>query len=111
LSTEELMRLNQQLESRNAELKARIDELTLDSEERAASSGLISNSVPPDASTQLRTLLGFKLKDDYEDYLALQQEARDLVVQQHYRTLLQHVFEVLLAEGIHFPEAGPEPVN
>lgn len=111
LSTEELMRLNQQLESRNAELKARIDELTLDSEERAASSGLISDSVPPDASTQLRTLLGFKLKDDYEDYLALQQEARDLVVQQHYRTLLQHVFEVLLAEGVNFPEASPESAN
>lgn len=111
LSTEELMRLNQQLESRNAELKARIDELTLDSEERAASSGLISDSVPPDSSTQLRTLLGFKLKDDYEDYLALQQEARDLVVQQHYRTLLQHVFEVLLAEGINFPESSPESVT
>jgi hypothetical protein len=108
LSTEELLRLNQQLESRNAELKARIDELTIDSEERAASCGLTTDSAPPDPSTQLRSLLGFKLKDDYEDYLALQQEARDLVVQQHYRTVLQHVFEVLLAEGISFPESAPE---
>ena len=108
LSTEELLRLNQQLESRNAELKARIDELTIDSEERAASSGLTTDSEPPDASTQLRTLLGFKLRDDYEDFLALQQEARDLVVQQHYRTVLQHVFEVLVGEGIHFPPSETE---
>ncbi len=99
-SLEELTRLNQQLESRNAELKLRIDELTIDSEERAASSGLISGTPPPDADTQLRTLLGFKLKDDFEDFLALQQEARDLVVQQHYRTVLQHVFDVLRMEGV-----------
>ncbi len=105
LSTEELLRLNQQLESRNAELKTRLDELTIDSEERAASSGLVTDATPPDPSTQLRTLLGFKLKDDYEDFLALQQEARDLVVQQHYKTVLQHVFEVLLAEGVQLPAA------
>ena len=108
LSTEELLRLNQQLESRNAELKARIDELTIDSEERAASSGLTTDSETPDPSTQLRTLLGFKLRDDYEDFNALQQEARDLVVQQHYRTVLQHVFEVLVGEGIHFPPSEDE---
>jgi len=106
LSTEELLRLNQQLESRNAELKTRLDELTVDSEERAASSGLASDTAAPDPSTQLRTLLGFKLKDDYEDFQALQQEARDLVVQQHYRSVLQHVFEVLLAEGVQLPNPG-----
>ena len=94
--------MNQQLELRNAELKTRIDELTLDSEERATSRGLITDTEPPDPNTQLQTLLGWKLKDDYEDFLALQQEARDLVVQQHYKTLLGHVFEVLQAEGIQF---------
>ena len=101
-SNDELNRLNQQLELRNAELKTRIDELTLDSEERATSRGLITDTEPPDPNTQLQTLLGWKLKDDYEDFLALQQEARDLVVQQHYKTLLGHVFEVLQAEGIQF---------
>ena len=101
-SNDELNRLNQQLELRNAELKCRIDELTLDSEERAASRGLITDTEPPDPNTQLQTLLGWKLKDDYDDFLALQQEARDLVVQQHYKTLLAHVFEVLQAEGIQF---------
>ena len=101
-SNDELNRLNQQLELRNAELKCRIDELTLDSEERATSRGLITDTEPPDPNTQLQTLLGWKLKDDYDDFLALQQEARDLVVQQHYKTLLAHVFEVLQAEGIQF---------
>jgi hypothetical protein len=101
-SNDELNRLNQQLELRNAELKSRIDELTLDSEERAASRGLITDTEPPDPNTQLQTLLGWKLKDDYDDFLALQQEARDLVVQQHYKMLLTHVFEVLQAEGIQF---------
>lgn len=109
LSTEELLRLNQQLESRNEELKARIDELTIDSEERAASGGLTTDAPAPDPATQLRTLLAFKLKDDYEDFLALQQEARDLVVQQHYRTVLQHVFEVLLSEGIHLSASEAQP--
>ncbi len=111
LSAEELLRLNQQLETRNAELKARIEELTLDSEERAASSGLTSDTPVSDPSIQLRSLLGFKLKDDYEDFLALQQESRDLVVQQHYRTVLQHVFEVLLTEGIQFPASEVTPVS
>jgi len=107
LSVDELTRLNQQLELRNAELKLRIDELTLDSEERAASCGLITDAPAPDPNTQLQALLGWKLKDDYDDFLALQQESRDLVVQQHYKTLLGHVFEVLHAEGVKFelPEA------
>lgn len=103
LSIDELIRLNQQLESRNAELQTRIDELTVDSETRAASRGLITDAPPPDPNTELRILLGYKLKEDREDFLALEQETRDLVVQQHYRTVLHHVFEVLHAEGIQFP--------
>jgi hypothetical protein len=78
----------------------RFDELTIDSEQRAASGGLTTDTPVSDPAAQLRTLLSFKLKDDYEDFLALQQEARDLVVQQHYRSVLQHVFDVLTAEGI-----------
>jgi hypothetical protein len=30
------------------------------------------------------------------------------VVQQHFRCLLRHVFEVLLGEGIRFPDPPPE---
>ncbi len=106
-SNDELNRLNQQLELRNAELKTRIDELTLDSEERATSRGLVTDSQAPDPNTQLQILLGWKLKDDFDDFLALQQESRDLVVQQHYKTLLGHVFEVLQAEGIQFENSEP----
>jgi hypothetical protein len=102
LSLEEAIRLNHQLESRNAELQSRIDELTVDSEARAASRGLITDTPVLDPESELRTLLGFKLKEDFEDFQALEQEARDLVVQQHYRTVLRHVFEVLEAEGVRF---------
>jgi hypothetical protein len=102
LSLEEAIRLNHQLESRNAELQSRITELTLDSEARATSRGLVTDTPVQDTNTELRTLLGFKLKEDFEDFQALEQEARDLVVQQHYRTVLQHVFEVLDGEGVRF---------
>jgi hypothetical protein len=102
LSLEEAIRLNHQLESRNAELQSRINELTLDSEARATSRGLVTDTPVQDTNTELRTLLGFKLKEDFEDFQALEQEARDLVVQQHYRTVLRHVFEVLDGEGVRF---------
>jgi hypothetical protein len=102
LSLEEAIRLNHQLEFRNGELQARIDEMTADSEARATSRGLASGSPVQDTETELRSLLGFKLKEDFEDFQALEQEARDIVVQQHYRTLLRHVFEVLEAEGVRF---------
>ena len=107
LSLEEAIRLNHQLEARNAELQSRIDELTLDSEARAASRGLVTDTPVEDTNTELRTLLGFKLKEDFEDFHALEQEARDLVVQQHYRTLLRHVFEVLNGEGVRFEVEKP----
>ena len=45
--------------------------------------------------TQLRTLLALKLQEDFADFLALKKETNDIVVQQHYRTVLEHVFEVL----------------
>ncbi len=102
-SIEELARLNQQLESRNAELAARIEELTADSEDRAASRGLITDAPAPDINTELRTLLTFKLREDFEDFKALEEAGKDLVVQQHYQSVLRHVFEVLEQEGFNFP--------
>ena len=97
---EELARLNQQLELRNAELQQRIDDLAADSEDRAASSGVSSDQpvTAPDAA--LRALLALKLQEDYEDFLALERETNDVVVQAHYRTLLRHIFEVLTHEGV-----------
>lgn len=96
---EELARLNVQLEARITELQSRIDDLTADAETRATSSGGFSGEQPaPDA--QLRTLLGLKLAEHYADFAALEQEDRDIVIPQHYRTVLTEVFAVLKAEGI-----------
>jgi hypothetical protein len=102
---EELARLNIQLESRISELEERIRELTTDSEDRAASMGAPETAESPDA--QLRALLTLKLKEDFEDFCALESEAQDVVVQQHYRSVLRHVFEILRAEGVRLtaPEA------
>jgi hypothetical protein len=43
----------------------------------------------------VRTLLALKLQEDYADFHALESETNDQVVQQHYKTLLRHVFDVL----------------
>jgi hypothetical protein len=105
---EELARLNVQLESRITELQTRIDDLTADAEARATSRGAFLDGPPPDAGEQLRTLLGMKLHDCYDDFSALEKEDRDLVVPQHYRTVLAEVFDVLKAEGIPLDEKVPE---
>ena len=101
---EELARLNLQLEARNAELQARLDEFRADSEDRAASSAAALEGASVDPAVQLRALLVFKLQEDYEDFVALEREAPDIVVQQHYRALLRHVFEVLRVEGVSLQE-------
>ena len=92
---EELARLNQQLEARNAELQERITELTQHSEDVAVSTGALTGEPVSDPAAQLRTLLALKLKEDFADFVALEKESNDLVVQQHYKALLRHVFEVL----------------
>jgi hypothetical protein len=97
---EELARLNVQLEARIAELQSRLDDLTVDAEARAVSSGAFGNDAAPQPDAQLRTLLGLKLQEAYADFLALETQDRDLVVQQHYRTVLAEVFDVLKAESI-----------
>jgi hypothetical protein len=94
-SPEELARLNHQLEARNLELQSRITELTQHSEDVAASMGVMADQPVSDTGTQLRTLLALKLQEDFADFIALEKESNDLVVQQHYKGLLRHVFEVL----------------
>ena len=103
---EELARLNVQLESRNAELQQRIDDLAADSEDRAASFGVATAQPVSDPDAAMRALLALKLQEDYEDFLALERETNDVVVQAHYRTLLRHIFEVLNHEGVGFKQPG-----
>lgn len=95
LTVEELARLNLQLEARNAELQARITELTQHAEDVAVSTGALTGEPVNDGAAQLRTLLALKLQEDFADFHALEAESNDLVVQQHYKSLLRHVFEVL----------------
>ena len=94
-TVEELARLNLQLEARNAELQERIKDLTQHSEDLATSTGAMAGQPVEDAGMQLRTLLGLKLQEDFADFLALEKEGNDIVIQQHYRGLMRHVFEVL----------------
>ena len=100
LSPDELKRLVNQLEGRVAELNSRVEELTSDSEARALAMAAGTTDAAPDAATQLRTLLALKLQEDYADFLTLQKESPDAIVQQHYRGLIAHVFEVLSSERI-----------
>ena len=96
---EELARLNQQLEARNTELQERINDLAQHSEDLATSMGAMSSEPVSDTGSQLRTLLGLKLQEDFADFLALKKETKRYVVQQHYRGVLEHVFEVLRPTG------------
>jgi hypothetical protein len=101
---DELARLNRQLENRNVELQARIEELTADAEARAVSVGAVTDQPVDDPNAQLRTLFVLKLQEDFDDFVALEKESPDIVVQQHYRTVLRHVFEVLTQEGVRFEQ-------
>jgi hypothetical protein len=94
-TVEELARLNLQLEARNSELQDRIKELTQHAEDVAVSTGALTGQPVDDGALQLRTLLALKLQEDFADFHALESETNDQVVQQHYKTLLRHVFEVL----------------
>ena len=110
LSPDELKRLVIQLEARNTELQARVEELTTDSEARGLAMAAGTTEPAPDPATQLRTLLALKLADDYADFLTLQKESPDAIVQQHYPGLIKHVFETLLAEQVPL-RAPEEPVQ
>jgi hypothetical protein len=103
---EELARLNQQLEARITELQQRIADLGVDAEDRAASMGAHGDQPVSDVNQQLRTLLGLKLQEDFADFEALEGESTSVVVQQHYRSLLRHIFNVLSEEGV---QLKPQP--
>jgi hypothetical protein len=106
-SAEELYRQVRQLELRNAELQAQIEEFRASSEVRGVSRGLIDGSVPDDAAAEMRRALSVTLKDDFEDFEALKRDAKDVVVQRYFGSLLQHIFEVLRDEGVVFEGLSP----
>jgi hypothetical protein len=98
-STEEmddLRRHNQQIEEQNLELRNRIEELTADHEDRAATLEI------SDALEQFKTFLGLKLKEDFADYTAISRESLNEVVRRHAHEILGRIFAILQAEGVRF---------
>lgn len=97
---EELARTNVQLEARIADLQTRIQDLLADAEDRAASMQSPGGDAEATQDGQLRALLALKLQESFADFSALEKESPSVVVQQHYRSLLQEVFGVLRHEGV-----------
>jgi len=93
---DDLRRHNQQIEEQNRELRQRIEELTSDHEDRAATLEI------SDALEQFKTYLGLKLKEDFADYTAISREALNEVVRRHAHEILGRIFSVLQAEGVRF---------
>jgi hypothetical protein len=93
---EELRRFNAQLEEQNQELRHRIEELTSDHEDRAATLEI------DDSLEQFKRFLGLKLKEDFADYSAISREALNEVVRRHAHEILGRIFAVLQAEGVRF---------
>jgi hypothetical protein len=55
----------------------------------------------------MRRALSVTLQDDFEDFEALKRDAKDVVVQRYFGSLLQHIFEVLRDEGVVFEGLTP----
>jgi hypothetical protein len=97
---EELQRHNRQLEETITELRQRLDELTSDHEDIAASMRAHEEAPLPEGKEQLQALLGIKLREFYQEFENLGKEPPDEVFREHYRLLLLDVFEVLEKQGI-----------
>jgi len=97
---DEMRRHNHQLEEQNQELRHRIEELTSDHEDRAATIEI------SDAVEQFKTYVGLKLKEDFADYTAISREALNEVVRRHAHEILGHIFSVLQGEGVRFDREG-----
>jgi len=109
LSPDELRRLVIQLEGRVEELKGRVEELTSDSEARA----LAMAAGTTDAATRRRDPAPHAPRAEIAGRLRrlshAPKESPDAIVQQHYRGLISHVFEILRGEQV--PLSVPsEPV-
>jgi hypothetical protein len=103
---ESLKRYNSQLEDRAEELKHRLTEFAADHEEIAF--GLRAGSEDPitDAKEQYRVMLGVKLRQDFEEFQAVEREPEDEVFREHYRILLKSVFQTLEECGVDLHHAG-----
>jgi len=97
---ESLRRYVAQLESINAELRTRLEDLAQDGERRAESL-VAPDGTPVGEREQLVHFLSLKLGKDHADFLKLSREPEDEVFREHYRIVAENVFEILAAEGVH----------
>ena len=95
-NAEELRRHNAQLEATISEMRQHLDEMTAHSEDMA-----VSRQENGEAE-QLRTLLGLKLTEKFAEFQAMKNEAADAVFREHYRDLLDFIFDLLQQQGIQF---------
>lgn len=91
---EELRRHNSQLESTVADLRQQLEELAANSEDEA-----FSRQAGGEAE-QFKTLLGIKLRDQFEEFEAMKREAADEVFREHYRDMLDSIFQLLEKQGV-----------
>lgn len=101
-----LQRYNAQLEATVAELRAHLDELAADHEDRA-----VISAATDDPLAAFRALLGVKLAEAYEAHRALRAESLSEVVRLSYRDITDRVFSVLESEGVRFGDAAREVVG
>jgi len=99
---EEIKRHNQQLEETVTELRKQLEELAADHEDIAASMQAHDEKPQADGKEQLKALLGIKLSEEYEEFQKLAKEPPDEVFREHYRLLLEDVFNELEKQGIVF---------
>ncbi len=97
---ESLRRYNAQLEDRVDDLRHQLTEFAADQEEIASSLRAGSDDPITDAKEQYRIMLGVKLRQDVEEFQAVEREPEDEVFREHYRILLKSVFETLAECGV-----------
>jgi hypothetical protein len=61
-----------------------------------------------DGKEQFKALLGIKLQTEFADFQKLSKEPPDEVLREHYRLLLEDVFNALQKQGIEFRENATE---
>lgn len=102
---ESLKRYNGQLEDRVDELHHQLTEFAADQEEIASSLRAGSDDAITDAREQYRIMLGVKLRQEFEEFQAVEREPEDEVFREHYRILLKSVFETLAECGVDLHHA------
>jgi hypothetical protein len=108
LEADELRRHNRQLEETVAELRQRLEDLAADHEDIATSMGAHDETPLTDGKEQFKALLGIKLQTEFADFQKLSKEPPDEVLREHYRLLLEDVFNALQKQGIDFKEDATE---